>query len=64
MICLNSTMELTTRASTMFLQVGASTPVVSNCDEVRITGDVLVHVLKIAQVAAPMSPSSAVTRQT
>ena len=38
MICLNSTIELTTRARTMFLQVGASTPVVSICDVVRMTG--------------------------
>jgi hypothetical protein len=31
-------MELTTRASTTFLQVGASTPVVSSWEVVRITG--------------------------
>src|SRR5438552_4090838 len=38
MICLNSVIELITRTSTMFLHVGASIPVVSNCDVVRITG--------------------------
>lgn len=38
MICLNSFMEPMTRASTMFLHVGASTPVVSICEVVRIPG--------------------------
>ena len=36
MICLNSLIDPTTRAMTMFLQVGASTPVVSSCDVVKI----------------------------
>ena len=38
MICLNSLIEPTTRASTIFRHVGASTPVESNCDVVKITG--------------------------
>jgi hypothetical protein len=32
------TREPTTRASTTFLTISASTPVVSNCDVVRMTG--------------------------
>ena len=51
MICLNSVMELMTRASTMFLQVGASTPVVSICEVVRMTGVSRLQVLEPAQVA-------------
>ena len=38
MICLNSVMEPTTRARTTFLQVGASTPVVSSWEVVRMVG--------------------------
>ena len=64
MICLNSVIELTTRASTMFLQVGTSTPVVSNCEVVRITGVVVSTSWKRLRCPRPMSPSSAVTRQT
>src|SRR5215475_3087681 len=41
MICLNSTIELTTRAMTIFLHVGISTPVVSSCEVL----------LKFAQIA-------------
>ena len=52
MICLNSVIELMTRTSTMFLQVGTSTPVVSSCEVVRITGVARLHVLEAAQVAA------------
>ena len=53
MICLNSLIEPTTRASTTFLQVGASTPVVSSCEVVRIVGVLRLDVLKPAEVAAP-----------
>ncbi len=34
------------------MQVGASTPVVSSCDVVRMTGVCSLHVLELAQVAA------------
>ena len=53
MICLNSLIEPTTRASTTFLQVGASTPVVRSCDVVRIGGGLRLNVLKAAEMAAP-----------
>ena len=52
MICLNSLIEPTTRASTTFLQVGASTPVVSSCDVVRMTGVLVSTSWNLAQVAA------------
>jgi len=50
MICLNSVMELMTRANTMFLQVGASTPVVRSWDVVRMTGRGALQVLEVGQV--------------
>ena len=52
MICLNSVIEPTTRASTTFLQVGTSTPVVSSCEVVRMTGVTRLDVLEVAQVPA------------
>ena len=48
----------------MFLQVGASTPVVSICDVVRIVGVCRFQFLEVAEWPRPMSPSSEVTRQT
>ena len=63
-ICLNSTIELTTRAKTMFLQVGASTPVVSSWDVVRMTGDAVSTSWKLLRCRCRCRPSSAVTRQT
>ena len=56
MICLNSLIEPTTRARTMFLQVGTSTPVVSSCEVVRMTGDLGFDVLEAAQMAAADVP--------
>ena len=53
-----------TRASTTFLQVGASTPVVSNCEVVRIVGVLVSTSWKRLKCPLPMSASSAVTRQT
>ena len=46
------------------LQVGASTPVVSNCDVVRITGVRRSRSWNRLRCPRPMSPSSDVTRQT
>ena len=53
MICLNSVIEFTIRASTIFLHVGASSPVVRSCEVVRITGVGRVDVLEVLHVAAP-----------
>ena len=52
MICLKSVIEPITRAMTTFLHVGASTPVVSSCEVVRITGDDGLQLLESAQVPA------------
>ena len=57
MICLNSVMELTTRAMTMFLQVCISTPVVNSCEVVRITGVIVSSSWKRLRWPRPMSPS-------
>ena len=56
MICLNSLIEPTTRARTMFLQVGASTPVVSSCEVVRIVGVFVSTSWNRLRWPRPMSP--------
>jgi hypothetical protein len=64
MICLNSVKELMTRTSTTFLQVGTSTPVVSICEVVRMTGVVCSGSWKLLKKFRPISRSSYVTRST
>ena len=62
MICLNSVIDPTTRTSATFRHMGASTPVVSNWDVVRMTGNRPSRSWNRLRKPAPMSPSSAVTR--
>ena len=52
MICLNSVMELMTRASTTFLQVGTSTPVVSIWEVVTMAGVVRLQFHEAVEVPA------------
>ena len=64
MICLNSVIESMTRTRTTFLQVGASTPVVSIWEVVRMTGVCDSTSWNRLRWPLPMSPSSDVTRHT
>ena len=61
MIGLNSVMALTTRAITIFLTVGISTPVVNNVDVVRMAGVSVSTYVKVSRwPASNEDPPSAV----
>jgi hypothetical protein len=62
MICLNSTIELMGRISTMLRTFRASTPVESFCEVVRMVGMVFSLSWKVRSCRSPSSPSFAVTR--